>query len=173
MTPLTIRAEEPGDEGAIFALTRAAFHEAPHADGDEAELVERLRDSSDLTLSLVALNTDRAIIGHIAFSPCTIRSGTDASRPGEWFQLAPVSVIPLRQKTGIGRALIEEGLARMHGRGALGIPLVGDPEYYRRFGFSRDHGLTLDAELDPYLQVRLLNGETMPEGKLTLAPAFD
>ena len=173
MNPITIRPEQPGDDEAIFALTRAAFHDAPHADGDEAELVERLRGSGDLALSLVALNNDEAIIGHIAFSPCTVETGEGASKPGEWFQLAPVSVIPLRQKTGIGSQLIEAGLEDMRARGALGIPLVGDPDYYSRFGFSRDHGLHLDAELDPYLQVKLLNADTMPEGKLTLAPAFD
>lgn len=164
---ISIRAEREGDAAAIFALTKAAFHDAPHADGDEAELVGRLRESGDLALSLVAVNMDEAIIGHIAFSPVTI-----AGAAGDWFQLAPVSVMPLRQKTGIGSDLIEAGLGKMRARGAAGIALVGDPAYYSRFGFTQAHSLTLNAELDPYLQVKLLHEKTMPRGQLTLAPAF-
>lgn len=162
-----IRAEREGDAAAIFALTKAAFHDEPHADGDEAELVGRLRESGDLALSLVAVSLDKAIIGHIAFSPVTI-----AGTKGDWFQLAPVSVMPLRQKSGIGSALIEAGLSEMRGRGAAGIALVGDPAYYARFGFTQEHSLTLNSQLDPYLQVKLLNTDTMPRGQLTLAPAF-
>jgi putative acetyltransferase len=161
-----IRPEQAGDERAIRALTDAAFHSAPHADGDEGELVERLRKDGDLVLSLVAINADQAIIGHIAFSPVTVEGAS-----GEWYQLAPVSVIPSGQSAGIGSALIEEGIARLKGHGAQGIALVGNPDYYSRFGFTRDHGLTLSDALDPYLQVLVLEGG-MPAGKLALAPAF-
>ena len=164
---VSIRPEQAGDERAIRALTDAAFRDTVHADGDEGPLVERLRADGDLVLSLVALSSDQAIVGHVAFSPVKVEHGE-----GPWFQLAPVSVIPLRQKTGIGSDLIERGLEDMRGAGAKGIALVGDPEYYSRFGFTRDHGLTLSDELDPYLQILVFEGEK-PSGKLTLAPAFD
>lgn len=163
---VSIRPEQAGDERAIRALTDAAFHSAPHADGDEGELVDKLREDGDLVLSLVAENADRAIIGHIAFSPVKIEGAS-----GEWYQLAPVSVIPSGQNAGIGSALIEEGIARLKGSGAHGIALVGNPDYYDRFGFSLNHSLTLSDKLDPFLQVLLLDGE-MPSGKLVLAPAF-
>lgn len=163
---VSIRPEQAGDERAIRALTDAAFRSAPHADGDEGELVEKLRAGGDLVLSLVAENADRAIIGHIAFSPVAVEGAG-----GKWYQLAPVSVIPSGQNAGIGSALIEEGVTRLKGSGAHGIALVGDPEYYARFGFTQDHGLTLSDELDPFLQVLVLEGDT-PSGRLTLAPAF-
>ncbi|ABC64488.1 GNAT family N-acetyltransferase [Erythrobacter litoralis] len=164
---IAIRPEQPGDERAIRALTDAAFRDMVHADGDEGPLVERLRADGDLTLSLVALSADEAIVGHIAFSPVSIEHGE-----APWYQLAPVSVIPLRQKTGIGSDLIEKGLSDMRGAGAKGIALVGDPDYYSRFGFTREHDLSLSDELDPFLQILVFEGEK-PSGKLTLAPAFD
>lgn len=164
---VSIRPEQAGDERSIRALTDAAFHSAPHADGDEGELIERLRADGDLVLSLVAENADRAIIGHIAFSPVTVEGAS-----GDWYQLAPVSVIPSGQNAGIGSALIEEGIKRLTGSGAQGIALVGNPDYYARFGFTREHGLTLSEQLDPFLQVLVLKGDT-PCGRLTLAPAFD
>lgn len=163
---VTIRPEQAGDERAIRALTDAAFHSAPHADGDEGELIEKLREDGDLALSLVATNADQAIIGHVSFSPVSIEGAS-----GDWYQLAPVSVIPSGQNAGIGSALIEEGITRLRDSGARGIALVGNPDYYERFGFTREHGLTLSDELDPYLQVLVLEGEA-PSGKLTLAPGF-
>lgn len=161
-----IRPEQSGDERAIRALTDAAFRNMPHADGDEGELVERLRADGDLVLSLVAVNADEAIIGHVAFSPVTIE-GVD----GPWYQLAPVSVIPSGQNAGIGSQLIEAGIAELRQRGAYGIALVGNPDYYHRFGFTREHGLALDEAMDPFLQVLVLEG-SMPCGRLILAHAF-
>jgi len=89
MTAIAIRPEEPGDEAAIHALTQAAFRDMPFSDGSEPDLVDRLRADGDLALSLVAVNMDEAIVGHIAFSPVAIADGSAG-----WFQLSPVSVIP-------------------------------------------------------------------------------
>ncbi|MHA6332200.1 GNAT family N-acetyltransferase [Qipengyuania sp. CAU 1752] len=163
---VTIRPEQPGDERAIRALVDAAFHQAAWADGDEGELVDRLRADGDLALSLVAVNADKAIIGHIGFSPIAIENAQ-----GNWYQLAPVSVIPSGQKSGIGSRLVEAGKTLLKERGASGIALVGSPEYYSRFGFSGDHEVTLSEELDPFLQILLLSG-SMPSGTLRLAAAF-
>ena len=163
---VTIRREQAGDERAIRALTDAAFRDMPFSDGSEGELVEKLRADGDLALSLVALNADLAIIGHISFSPVQIENG-----PGNWYQLSPVSVIPGGQNSGIGSRLIEQGMADMRDKGAIGIALVGNPEYYHRFGFTREHGLTLSEAMDPVLQIVAFEGAA-PTGKLTLAPAF-
>ncbi|WP_435416672.1 N-acetyltransferase [Parerythrobacter aurantius] len=163
---VSIRPEQAGDERAIRALTQAAFRDRAYADGDEADVIERLRADGDLVLSLVATNADQAIIGHVAFSPVVIEGAA-----GSWYQLGPVSVIPSGQSAGIGSALIEEGIRRLKGSGAHGIALVGNPDYYSRFGFTRDHGLSLSQALDPFLQVLVLKGD-LPSGKLTLARGF-
>ncbi len=162
----SIRNERPGDEPAIAALTGAAFRDAPHGDGGEVAIVERLRADGDLTLSLVAENLDRAIVGHIAFSPVTISDGT----PG-WYGLGPMSVIPLRQRAGIGSALIREGLSRLGGIGASGCVVLGDPAYYGRFGFGHDPALTYPGPPAEYFQRLVLQG-TAPAGTVRYAPAF-
>ena len=166
MTAATIRPEQSGDEAAIFALTEAAFRDMAFSDGDEPQLVNQLRKDADLTLSLVAESLDKAIIGHITFSPVTISDGTT-----DWYGLGPVSVIPLNQKIGIGSALIERGMADMRERGAKGIILLGSPVYYARFGFEHDPELKYPGPPAEYFQRLVLEGDT-PIGVVKYAPAF-
>ena len=152
----TIREERAGDASAIATLTEAAFRDAPHRSGTESAIVERLRSDGDLALSLVLVNADETIIGHAAFSPVTISDGT----PG-WFGLGPVSVIPLRQRAGIGTALIQAGLDRLRSRRARGCVVLGEPAYYGRFGFHPipPEQITMPGPVDPR---RLLAAELVP-----------
>jgi len=73
----------------------------------EQFIVEALRAAKALTVSLVA-ETEGPVIGHIAFSPVTISDGI----PGG-YDFGPVSVWPAYQRQGIGKALIQAGLARL------------------------------------------------------------
>ena len=125
-----IRSESASDFKAIHAITEAAFREMPYADGDEQDVVDRLRAANSLTCSLVAV-VENEIVGHIAFSPAI---AGDNSHP--WFALGPVSVLPGLQRQGIGSTLIVNGLAKIEDLGALGCILTGNPEYYRKFGFA-------------------------------------
>ncbi len=165
MSNLTIRAEEPGDIAAIYALTEAAFAPMPFSDGNEPNLVNNLRTDGDLTLSLVA-EQDGVLVGHIAFSPVTISDGAS-----DWYGLGPVSASPDLQRQGIGSALINEGLAQMRGLGAKGIILLGSNEYYPRFGFEAKAKLTYAGAPPEFFQSLLLDGE-WPAGEVKYAPAF-
>ena len=162
----TIRDERPGDEAAIAALTEIAFRSVRHSDGSEAAIIERLRAAGDLALSLVAENLDQAIIGHVAFSRVAISDGT----PG-WYGLGPISVIPLRQRAGIGGALATEGLARLREVGAGGCVVLGDPQYYRPLGFEHDPRLVFPGPPPEYFQRLALRGSP-PQGTVRYAPAF-
>lgn len=123
----TIRPEEPGDEPAIAAVLRAAFgHDV------EARLVDGLRRDGDLSLSLVALGGDR-IVGHVAFSLISI---LDKGRETTAVSLAPLAVLPSAQHGGIGSALVEEGLRRIAESGVRLAFVIGDPAFYRGFGFA-------------------------------------
>ena len=166
MTAIAIRPEEPGDEAAIHALTQAAFRDMPFSDGSEPELLGRLRADGDLALSLVAVNIDEAIVGHIAFSPVSIADGSAG-----WFQLSPVSVIPSGQRSGIGSALILRGLADLRASGAKGCVLLGDPEYYGRFGFEHDPALELPGYPPSAFQRLVFEGDP-PTGRVSLPPAY-
>ena len=167
MRKLTIRDEQPGDLPAIHALIRAAFAKAKKSDGNEQDIVDALRADGDLVLSLVATNMDEAIIGHIAFSPVTISDGTQG-----WYGAGPMSVMPTRQRAGIGSQLAEEGIARMQAIGARGIVLLGDPEFYERFGFASAPALTLPGVQPGYFQVRALIDDPLPKGPVEYAPGF-
>ena len=167
MRRLTIREERESDIPAILALTRAAFAQATHSDGNEQDIVDALRADGDLTLSLVATNMDEAIVGHIAFSPVTISDGTQG-----WYGAGPISVMPTRQRSGIGSQIAEEGIERMIALGAQGIVLLGDPGYYERFGFHTDPELILPGAPPEYFQVRMLVEGPRPKGEVAYARGF-
>ena len=65
---IRIRSELPEDVEAIYSLNQEAFEGIV-----EANLVNNLRTSNAMTLSLVAIKNNE-IVGHIAFSPVTIES---------------------------------------------------------------------------------------------------
>jgi len=165
MTAVTIRPEIPQDHAMIGVVTQAAFAGAPHSDGSEVGIVERLRADGDLALSLIAEDGTR-IIGHIALSPVTISDGTEG-----WFGLGPISVLPSLQAQGIGARLMQRAIADMRERGARGIVLLGDPAYYTRFGFEHDPSLRYPGPPPAYFQRLVLDGRA-PSGTVTYAKGF-
>jgi putative acetyltransferase len=121
---IEIRGEEPGDEAAIGAV-----HEASFPSVLEARLVDALRASGQLRVSLVAANGD-VVVGHIAFSPVTAPDTTAG------VGLGPVAVLPEYRRLGIAARLIREGLAQCIRAGFGFVVLIGEPSYYHRFGFA-------------------------------------
>lgn len=119
-----IRDERAGDEAAIREVLTAAFPSE-----QVARLVDDLRRGGRLALSLVAAVEER-IVGHVGFSPVTIEGA-----PGG-LGLAPVAVAPDFQGRGTGAALIRAGLAACGQRGAGFVVVLGEPAFYRRFGFK-------------------------------------
>ena len=130
-----IRNETDADANAIAEVTVAAFRTLAISHHTEQFIIAALRAAKALTVSLVA-EVDGCVVGHIAFSPVTISDGSP-----NWCGLGPVSVLPERQRRGIGSALMREGISRLKDLGARGCCLVGHPEYYRRFGFQNIKGL--------------------------------
>ena len=163
-TPL-IRPEAPADVAALAAVTEAAFLDAPHSDHNEQFILAGLRAAGALTISLVA-EVHGIIVGHVALSPVSLSDGTPA-----WFGLGPVSVLPPWQGRGIGSALIKEALERLSARGASGCVVLGDPAYYRRFGFANDAGLVL-PDVPPEYFMALAFRPPAPRGTVAYHPAF-
>jgi putative acetyltransferase len=163
---MQITPERPEDAAAIRALTEAAFKDMPHSNQTEARIIDALRAARALTLSLVAIE-DGVIVGHAAFSPVQI-----AGAPGDWYGLGPVSVRPDRQRSGIGQALIREGLQRLKSRKAAGCVVLGDPAYYGRFGFEADPDLHYGDAPPVYFQRIILEGPP-PKGEVRFHRGFD
>lgn len=166
MTPqLILRDETPADIDAITDVTLAAFRTLAISSHTEQFIVRALRAAKALAVSLVA-ELDGRVVGHIAFSPVAMSDGT----PG-WYGLGPVSVRPECQRQGIGRALVEAGLARLQALGARGCCLVGHPEYYRKFGFANAPGLALEGVPPEFFFALSFDGR-VPRGSVTFHDAF-
>jgi len=136
---MLIRNETGSDIEAISEVTKAAFENHPHSKQTEQFIVTALRAANALTISLVAEVAGK-VVGHIAFSPVTISDGSQ-----DWYGLGPVSVLPEWQRQGIGKALMHEGLSLLKSSGAKGCVLVGEPEFYGRFGFRNIPDLVLEG----------------------------
>lgn len=162
---LLIRDEKSTDYRAIADVTIAAFEKMEISNHTEQFVIEALRASQALSVSLVA-EVDGRIVGHIAFSPVTMSDGTK-----DWYGLGPVSVHPDFQRKGIGKALIREGLSRLKDLKAKGCCLVGHPQYYRQFGFENVDGLIYEG-VPPEVFLVLSFGGNIPQGTVTFHEGF-
>jgi len=163
---ITIRPETDDDHAAIGAVITEAFAGMPYADGDEAQLVEALRRESAISLSLVA-DLDGTVIGQVVLSPALAADGT-----GGWYALGPVAVAREHQRAGIGSRLIGVALDVITQRGANGCILVGNPAYYRRFGFELSPRNAPVGEPAEFFMVKLLSDRKRPRGAIAFHPAF-
>ena len=163
---ITIRNECSDDIDAITALTSAAFEHQEHSSHTEQFIVNALRRSQQLAVSLVAVENGE-IVGHVALSPVSISSGAIG-----WYGLGPISVRPDRQHMGIGSALMNAALSELKRLGGAGCVLLGDPGYYSRFGFKVQPGLELAGVPPEYFQALSLSGD-FPVGSVQYQPAFD
>ena len=121
-----IRHARPGDHAAIRTVNAAAFGRA-----DEADLVERLRADGDVMFELVD-DDGGEIVGHILYSRLW------ADSVSLYAALAPMAVLPARQKDGIGKRLVAASLETAKDFGACAVIVLGHPEYYPKFGFTPD-----------------------------------
>lgn len=159
-----IRTETQDDHAAIRALLRAAFTGVPGAGHIEVGIVDALRDDDALSLSLVA-DIDGRIAGVAVFSPVSIEGAE------RWHGLGPVAVMPQDQRHGVGGALIRAGLAELAERGAAGCVVLGEPDYYGRFGFRADPRLRYADAPAQYFQV-LAFDDAVPQGEVRYHAAF-
>ncbi len=172
-----VRRELPDDIDVIRYVTAAAFrgaiHSAPpvEAGGEpgEATLVSCLRADGGWVpeLSMVAVE-DGVVVGHVV---CTRAHVNDRPALG----LGPVSVLPARQRSGIGSALMHAVLGAADALDESLVGLVGDPAYYRRFGFVPAESVRVsapDASWGDYFQVRTLTQYDGQTGHFRYAAPF-
>ena len=166
-----IRDEEEGDEAAIRRVLDAAF-----GTPIESGLVDALRAGCRDRVSLVAVDEDEAVVGHVLFTPVVIEGEHGAI---EGYGLAPMAVHPSVQRSGIGSALVRAGLERLDRSGCPFVVLVGHPEYYPRFGFvpAFAHGVRCqwDGVPDDAFMIRPgdPSGESHLAGLARYRPEFD
>ena len=123
---LAIRTPDADDHGAILSVLRDAFRR-----DDEARLVDALWRDGAMTVELIAEENDR-IVGYCGFSGVTAEPTLDGTLLG----LAPLAVANEFQGRGVGKALAMAGLEMCRKQGAALVVVLGEPDYYSRFGFK-------------------------------------
>jgi putative acetyltransferase len=172
-----VRREHPRDHAAVRALHLAAFAVDPVTGGHrtaaeipEAPLVDELREDPGFLphLSLVAVDDD-AIVGHVIGTRGWLEPSGSAA-----LGLGPLGVVPGRHRRGVGTVLVHALLAVAEAADERLVALLGEPAYYRRFGFQPAslHGITSpDPTWGDYFQVRLLQGSPV-QGAFRYAEPF-
>jgi putative acetyltransferase len=129
-----IRAEGPADHHDVLRVVREAFVDDPE---EVAAMVDLLNSSLSTRASLVA-EVDGEVVGHVQLS----RSWVDArERLVEVLVLSPLGVLPSRQRSGIGTALLAAAVDVARESGAPAVFLEGSPAYYSARGFTRASAL--------------------------------
>ena len=124
---MIIRQEKTEDINDIREVNEKAFGKP-----QEANIINNLRRNCDELLSLVAVENEK-IVGYILFSPAII-DGKHGIIKG--MGLAPMAVLPEKQRQGIGSELVKIGIEYLKETKYLFIIVLGHPEYYPRFGFE-------------------------------------
>lgn len=126
----------PSDLESILEIQRMAFK------GDAvADLTAKLLEdpTAEPRLSLLA-RVGGESVGHILFTRAT---PVENPRKRRASILAPLAVVPDRQRGGVGSKLVQVGLSICRQQGTDIIFVLGHPEYYPRFGFVPAHPLGL------------------------------
>ena len=171
MNDLKIRPELEPDYEVIRNIVAESFSSAPHTDGDEHNLIDRIRKTDDYIpeLSLVAVY-DGHIVGHIMMSRIYVEER-------EALALAPLAVLPKLQGKGVGSRLVKEAHKLAMTLGYEFSVVLGDPAYYSRFGYITASTFGVLAPFDvpePYFMVSKLNQNTLiPTGIVKYSKAFD
>lgn len=170
---MLVRREQSGDVEIIRGVVAAAFAppEAPERVPVEVTLLDDLRadDGWLPELSLVAALPGGEVVGHVV---CT-RGAIDKTPA---LGLGPIAVRPDWQRRGVGKALMHTVLGAADALGEPLVALVGDPDYYGRYGFqaSTTYGITSSNPLwGTYFQVRTLSAYRPCTGTFTYAEPFN
>ena len=160
---VSIRNEETKDLEQVGQILRAAFPTEA-----ESKLVDLLRTNGKAIISLVALRDDQ-VLGHILFSPVSTAPRSGAKGIG----LAPVAVHPDFQRQRIGSQLILDGLRLCKELGYDYCVVLGDPKFYRRFGFEKASSFGMQNEYGVDDEFMIISFSThKARGRIKYAPEF-
>ncbi|MGH3932478.1 MAG: GNAT family N-acetyltransferase [Pseudonocardiaceae bacterium] len=170
---MLVRREQPGDVETVRDIVAAAFArpDGPERVPVEVTLLDGLRvDEGWLPLlSLVAEPGDGEVVGHVV---CT--RGTVDGSPA--LGLGPLAVRPDWQRRGVGKALMHAVLGAADALGEPLVALLGEPEYYGRYGFRACTAYGIEPpkpRWGKYFQVRTLSAYRPCPGTFAYAKPFN
>jgi putative acetyltransferase len=127
-----VRPEQPVDREAVLRVIAAAFgSDEPEHGAHVADIwagIGRYRQAG------LVVEQGGHVLGHVGLS----RAWVDARRAlVEVWVLSPLSVVPDRQRQGIGTALVAAAVETARDSGVPVLFLEGSPLYYGARGFER------------------------------------
>lgn len=143
----SIRQATVADYPAIYRLVATAFKTARVSDGAEQDFVEELRKSANFIpeLELVAEDAGK-LVGHVMLTKkeLSLNEGQKAV-----LLLAPLCVDFDYRNQGIGGQLMTTVFKKAVDQAHETVFLVGDPNYYKRYGFrhASELGIANDSEI--------------------------
>lgn len=152
-----IRTEREEDYSQIYEVVKKAFEKAEHSDGNEQDLVEKLRKNKAYinSLSLVCEDNDK-IVGYVMFTKNKIGKVTGLT-------LAPLAILPKYQHKRLGTLLVKSGLKIAKELGYEYVVVLGNPKYYNRFGFvtSKEFGIKspFDVPSKNFMALNLIDND--------------
>lgn len=167
---MLIRQERPEDYEAVYRVIKEAFAKAEHTDGNEANLVVKLRKSESFIpeLSLVAVDGEK-IVGHIIFTKALVHGV-------EVLALAPLAVLPDYQNRGIGLSLIEAGHQAANELGYEYAVVLGHAKYYPKAGYvpASQFGIKAPFAVDDesFMAICFSKSQTKLHGTMEYDKAF-
>lgn len=150
-----IWVSDPKDRASIVGLVKEAFSSPEHDGQLEVDIVEKTWAlGAELPgLELVAIE-DELVVGHVLGARADLEGNAIVA-------VAPLSVAPSWRRQGIGTALMGELLRHADAQRWPLAVVLGDPSYYRRFGFeaSAPYGIFYRpaGEDNPNFQIRRLS----------------
>lgn len=130
---MKIRPLDPEYRPRVYALLRHAFPEGNY----EVKLVENLHKNKKPLHEWICIHSSK-VVAYIAYT----RAFNGDKVCG--LHLAPLAVTPNMQNQGIGKELLEFSLRQKEIREQT-LFVLGDPEYYTKFGFA-----PCDAPICPF-----------------------
>ena len=157
-----IREAQESDLEAVLNLIHSSF-----SNKAESDLVKQLISDNDVLLNLV-IESSNTIIGNVVVSKVTMEPDMGLFCGG----VAPLSVLPERQSSGIGSQLMKEAIKKSNEMGMNALFLLGDPDYYKRFGFNISN-LKSDYRVEHFQELELTRNCLINlKSKVTYANAF-
>ena len=157
-----IRETQESDLEEVFNLIHSSF-----GNKTESNLVKQLISDGDVLINLVVESSD-TIIGNVVVSKITMEPDIGLFCGG----VAPVSVVPDQQSSGVGSKLMTAVINESKKTGMDALFLLGDPNYYKRFGFIVSK-LKNDYSVEHFQELELTEGCLVyVKSKVTYANAF-
>lgn len=131
---MLIRRELPADAQVVAQVQLAAF-----PGPDESNLAVALRTGGHAIAELCFVcEIDGLVVGHVV---CSTGDLDGHAIPG----LGPIGVLPAHQHSGVGSALMHAVIGAAEALSVPMIVLLGNPDYYSRFGFVTASGVGIAA----------------------------